>query len=38
VVAVFYRQQFCLLTPAEYGRILLEVAEPVRAKPRDSPS
>ena len=35
VVAVYYRQRFCLLPLAEYGRILLEVAEPVRAKLRD---
>jgi hypothetical protein len=35
VVAVYYRQRFCLLTLAEYGRILLDVAEPVRAKLRD---
>jgi len=35
VVAVYYRQRFCLLTLAEYGRILLEVAEPVRARLRD---
>jgi len=35
VVAVYYRQRFCLLTLAEYSRILLEVAEPVRAKLRD---
>jgi hypothetical protein len=35
VVAVYYRQRFCLLTLAEYGRILLEVAEPVRAKLSD---
>lgn len=35
VVAVYYRQRFCLLTLAEYGRILLEVAEPARAKLRD---
>jgi hypothetical protein len=35
VVAVYYRQRFCLLTLAEYGRILLEVAEPVRGKLRD---
>jgi hypothetical protein len=34
VVAVYYRQRFCLLTLAEYGRILLDVAEPVRAKLR----
>jgi len=35
VVAVYYRQRFCLLTLAQYGRILLEVAEPVRGKLRD---
>jgi hypothetical protein len=35
VVAVYYRQRFCLLTLAEYGRILLEVAEPARAKLSD---
>jgi len=35
VVAVYYRQRFCLLTLAEYSRILLEVAEPVRAKLSD---
>ena len=35
VVAVYHRQRFCLLTLAEYGRILLDVAEPVRAKLRD---
>jgi hypothetical protein len=35
VVAVYYHQRFCLLTLAEYGRILLDVAEPVRAKLRD---
>lgn len=35
VVAVYYRQRFCLLTLAEYGRILLEVAEPVRGKLRN---
>jgi len=35
VVAVYYRQRFCLLTLAEYGRILLDVAEPVRAKLRN---
>jgi hypothetical protein len=34
VVAVYYRQRFCLLTLAEYGRLLLDVAEPVRAKLR----
>jgi hypothetical protein len=35
VVAVYYRQRFCLLTLAEYGRILLDVAEPLRGKLRD---
>ena len=35
VVAVYYRQRFCLLTLAEYGRILLDVAEPFRGKLRD---
>jgi Transposase DDE domain len=35
VVAVYYRQRFCLLTLAEYGRILLDVAEPARGKLRD---
>lgn len=35
VVAVYYRQRFCLLTLAEYGRILLDIAEPVRGKLRD---
>ena len=35
VVAVYYRQRFCLLTLAEYGRLLLEVAEPLRGKLRD---
>jgi hypothetical protein len=35
VVAVYYRQRFCLLTLAEYGRILLDVAEPVRGKLRE---
>lgn len=35
VVAVYYRQRFCLLTLAEFGRILLDIAEPVRAKLRD---
>lgn len=35
VVAVYYRQRFCLLTLAEYSRILLDIAEPVRAKLRD---
>lgn len=35
VVAVYYRQRFCLLTLTEYGRILLEVAGPARSKLRD---
>jgi hypothetical protein len=35
VVAVYYRQRFCLLTLAEFGRILLDIAEPVRGKLRD---
>jgi hypothetical protein len=35
VVAVYYRHRFCLLTLAEYGRILLDVAEPFRGKLRD---
>jgi len=35
VVAVYYRQRFCLLTLAEYGRILLDVAEPLRGQLRD---
>ncbi len=35
VVAVYYRQRFCLLTLAEYSRILLEIAEPVRGKLRE---
>ena len=35
VVAVYYRQRFCLLPLAEYGRLLLEVTEPVRGKLRD---
>ena len=34
VVAVYYRQRFCLLTLAEFGRILLDIAEPVRGKLR----
>ena len=37
VVAIYYRQRFCLLTLAEYGRILLDIAEPVRGKLRDRP-
>jgi hypothetical protein len=35
VVAVYYRQRFCLLTLAEYGRILLDIVEPARGKLRD---
>ena len=35
VVAVYYRQRFCLLTLAAFGRILLDIAEPVRGKLRD---
>lgn len=35
VVAVYYRQRFCLLTLAEYSRILLDIAEPVRGKLRE---
>ena len=35
VVAVYYRQRFCLLTLAEFGRILLDIAEPGRGKLRE---
>jgi hypothetical protein len=35
VVAVYYRQRFCLLTLAEFGRILLEIVEPARSTLRD---
>lgn len=35
VVAVYYRQRFCLLTLAEFGRILLDIGEPVRGKLRE---
>jgi hypothetical protein len=35
VVAVYYRQRFCLLTLAEFSRILLDIAEPARGKLRD---
>jgi len=35
VVAVYYRQRFCLLTLAEFGGILLDIPEPVRGKLRD---
>jgi len=34
VVAVYYRQRFCLLTLAEFARILLDIAEPARTKLR----
>ncbi len=35
VVAVYYRQRFCLLTLAEFGRILLDIADPARGKLRE---
>jgi len=35
VVAVYYRQRFCLLTLAEYSRILLDIAEPARGQLRE---
>jgi hypothetical protein len=35
VVTVYYRQRFCLLTLTEFGRILLDVAEPARGKLRE---
>lgn len=35
VVAVYFRQRFCLFTLAEYSRILLDIAEPVRGKLRE---
>jgi hypothetical protein len=35
VVAVYYRQRFCLLTLAEFGRILLDISEPARGKLRE---
>jgi hypothetical protein len=35
VVAVYYHQRFCLLTLAEFGRILLDIAEPARGKLRE---
>jgi hypothetical protein len=35
VVAVYYRQRFCLLTLAEFGRILLDIDEPVRGHLRE---
>ena len=34
VVAVYYRQRFCLLTLAEFSRILLDIAQPARRKLR----
>ena len=34
-VAVYFRQRFCLLARAEYGRILLDTQEPARGKLRD---
>jgi hypothetical protein len=33
VVAVYYRQRFCLLTLAEFGRILLDSSRPVVRAP-----
>jgi hypothetical protein len=35
VVAVYYRQRFCLLTLAEFGRILLDISDPARAQLRE---
>lgn len=35
VVAVYYRQRFCLLTLAEFGRILLEIPDPARGQLRE---
>jgi hypothetical protein len=35
VVAVYYRQRFCLLTLAEFGRILLDITDPARGKLRE---
>jgi hypothetical protein len=35
VVAVYYLHRFCLFTLAEFGRILLDIAEPVRGKLRE---
>jgi hypothetical protein len=35
VVAVYYRQRFCLLTLAEFGRILLDIPDAARAKLRE---
>jgi hypothetical protein len=35
VVAVYYQQRFCLLTLAEFGRILLDITDPARGKLRE---
>lgn len=35
VVAIYYRQRFCLLTLAEFGRILLDIPDPARAQLRE---
>jgi len=35
VVLVYYRQRFCLFTLAEFGRILLDIPDPARAKLRE---
>jgi hypothetical protein len=35
VVAVYYRQRFCLLTLAEFGRVLLDLVEPARGQLRE---
>jgi hypothetical protein len=35
VVAVYYRQRFCLLTLAEFGRILLDIPDPARTQLRE---
>ena len=35
VVAVYYRQRFCLLTLAEFGCILLDILDPARAQLRE---
>jgi hypothetical protein len=35
IVAVYYRQRFCLLTLAELGRILLDITDPARGKWRE---
>jgi len=35
VVAVYYRQRFCLLTLTEFGKILLAIDEPARSKLRE---